>query len=243
MSNTSTVTPYESGSGSNTSTSSAIADIFSWLGDTDEDRALDQRAREARIEQVSRDISRQRVSSAPPMVSVELHMKKADTLLKSVTNAGYKIVQELPRASTDFVLIQSPKGQRIAVEQMHDGGVRLHAAHSRTRIDQIVRRHTLDRAVEHMTSGGMQVLSKELPNGEIQLVGRGSTTWGKQELHAQIHKDGSSVLDVVEVKGPRCEEIAKRFAEATCGQIIGTKKKDDYCCLPGELRRERVRTK
>src|ERR1035441_10490262 len=120
MSNTSVLTPYESDSVVNTGTSRAIADIFSWLGDTDEDRALDQRAKEARIEQLSKEALRQPVLCAPPMVSVDLHMRKADKLLKSVTNAGYQIVQDLPRLSTDFVLIKSPMGERVAVEQMHD---------------------------------------------------------------------------------------------------------------------------
>ena len=243
MSNTSTVTPYESDSVLDTSTSSAIEDLFSWLGDTDEDRATDQSAKEDRNRQLYRDISRSRTISATPVVSIELHMKTADALMRSVSNAGYKVVQEVPRVNADFLIIQSPRGERVAVEQMHKGGVRVHAAYSRTKIDKIVRRHTLDRAVEHLTSGGMQVVQKELPNGEIQLVGRGLTPQGKQELRAQIHKDGSSVLDVVEVKGPRCEEIVKRFAEATDGQIIAANRKDDYYCLPGELRRERVRAK
>ena len=243
MSNTSTVTPYESGGGSNTSTSTAIADVFSWLSDTDEDRAVDQRAKEARNRQLYKDISRTSAISAPPVVSIELHMKKADTLMRSVSNAGYKIVQEVPRVNTDFLIIQSPKGERVAVEQMHTGGVRMYAVHSKARINEIMRRHTFDQAMEHMTNGGMQVIHKELPNGEIQLKGCGSTAAGKQELRAQIRNDGSSILDVVDVKGPRCDEIAKRFAEATGGQITGTKKKDDYFCLPGELRRERVRSK
>jgi hypothetical protein len=243
MSNTSTVTPYESDSVTDTSTSSAIDDLFSWLGDTDEDRATDQSAKETRNRQLYIDMSRSRTIAAPPVVSIELHMKTAETLMRSVSNAGYKVVREVPRVNADFLIIQSPKGERVAVEQMHKGGVRVHAAHSRTRIDQIVRRHTLDRAVAHLTSGGMQVIQKELPNGEIQLVGRGLTPQGKQELHAQIHKDGSSVLDVVDVKGPRCEEIARRFAEATDGQITATNKKDSYYCLPGELRRERVHGK
>jgi len=254
MSNTSTVTPYESANGSGTSTSSAIGDVFSWLSDTDDDRAVDQQAKEARNRQLYKDISRTRTISAPNVVSIELHMKTADTLMRSVGNAGYKVVQEVPRLNADFLIIQSPKGERVAVEQMHNGGVRLYAAHSRAKIDEIMRRHTVERAVEHLTGAGLQVTRKDLPNGEVQLLARragplsgsskrGSGPQGNEELHAQIYKDGSSVLDVVDVKGPRCEEIAKNFAEATSGQIRATNKKDDYYCLPGELRRERVRAK
>ena len=254
MSNTSTVTPYESDNWSETSTSTAIADVFSWLSDTDEDRAIDQQAKQARNRQLCKDVARARTISAPPVVSIELHMKTADSLMRSVGNAGYKVVQEVPRPHTDVLIIQSPKGDRVAIEQVHDGGVRLYAVHSKAKIDEIMRRHTVERAIEHLTGSGLHVTRKDLPNGEVQLLARksgplsglpkrGPSSRGNEELHAQIHKDGSSVLDVVDVKGPRCEEIVKNFAAATSGQITGTNKKGDYYCLPGELRRERVRAK
>ena len=254
MSNTSTVTPYESDNGSETTTSAAITDIFSWLGDTDEDRAIDQQAKQARNRQLYKDVARARTISAPPVVSIELHMKTADSLMRCVGNAGYKVVQEVQRLHTDILIIQSPKGDRVAVEQMHHGGVRLYAAHSKAKIDEIMRRHTVERAIEHLAGSGLLVTRKDLPNGEVQLLARksgplselpkrGSSPEGNEELHAQIHRDGSTVLDVVDVKGPRCEEIAKNFAAATSGQITCTNRKGDYYCLPGELRRERVRAK
>ncbi len=243
MSNTSEATPYESDDGSSTYSTAEVAEVSAWLRDTDQDREIDQRAKETRSRQLAEDISRKHSILAPPVVSIKLHMKKADTLLTSVTNAGYRIVQQVPRVNADFLILQDRKGGRIAVEQMHGGGVRLHAAHSRTRVDEIMRRHTLERAVEHLAGTGLKVSRKELPNGEIQLLARGTTSRGKEELHAQIRKDGSTVLDVVEVNGPRCEEIAKGFTEAIGGQITATNRKDDYYCLPGELRRERVQAK
>jgi hypothetical protein len=125
MSNTSTVTPYESDNGSETTTSAAIADVFSWLSDTDEDRAIDQQAKQARNRQLYEDVASARTISAPAVVSIELHMKTADSLMRCAGNAGYKVVQEVPRPHTDILIIQSPKGDRVAVEQMHTGGVRL----------------------------------------------------------------------------------------------------------------------
>jgi len=243
MSNTSTVTPYESNGGSNTSTDTTIADVFSWLGDTDEDRAADERAKEARGRQLSQDILRKGAVKAPPVVSIKLHMKTADTLLRSVGNAGYKVVQEVPRVNTDFLVLQGRTGDRVLIEQTHGGGVRLHAARSRVTIDQIMRRHTLDRAEEHLAGDGMQVVRKELPNGEIQLLARGSVAVGKEELHVQIRTDGSSIVDVVDGRGPHCAKIVNGFAEATGGQISSTKRKDEYYLLPGKLRRERVQAK
>lgn len=243
MSNTSTVTPYESETESNTTTATSKVDLFSWLADTDEDRAVDQRAREDRNRQLSKDLTRKHAVPAPPVMSIELHMKTTETLLKSGNNAGYKVVREVPSRNTDLLVLQGLRGDRVIVEQTRGGGVRMHAAHSRFGIDSIMRRHTLDRAVEHLAKAGLQVTRKELSNGEIQLLARGTAPGNKEELHAQIRKDGSSIIDVVDGRGPGCEDIVRGYAEATNGQVTATHRKDDYYLLPERKRPKETRAK
>ena len=114
---------------------------------------------------------------------------------------------------------------------------------SRTPINNIVRRHTLDLALAHLSAQGRQVACKTLPNGEVQVLARDASDSGKGELHAQIRQDGSSVLDVVGAKGAQCMDIVRDFAEATGCVIEQTQKKEQYFMLPGEVRREKVRAK
>ena len=243
MSNTSVVTPYESEESSSRGIGDVLGDVVGWLGDTDEDRAVDRRAKEANARQIAEDLSRRKQLAAVPVVSVNLHMKSADALLRSIPNAGYRIVQELPRPKADFLVLQGLSGDRVILEQTHGGGGRLHTVRSQAPINKIMRQNTLDRVADHQKKSGIRVESKTLVNGEVQMRVRGSSLPNGGELHVQVRNDGSSVLDVVGVHGPQCAQVVKEFAEATGGVLEQMIKKDEYYMLPGEVRREKVRTR
>lgn len=242
MSNTSVVTPYEA-SEERGSIADMMGEVMGWLKDTDEDRAADRQAKEARANQLADDLTRRKDLKSVPVVSVDLRMKSADTLLRSIPSAGYRVVQELPRPKADFLILKGQSGDRVILERSHDGSVRLHAEKSQTAINRIVQQHTLDRAMDYLNQSGMQVERKTLANGEVQMRVRGNSLPKGGELHAQVRNDGSTVLDVVGVRGPQCTEIVRQYAEATGGTVDEMVKKDEYYMLPGEVRREKVRTR
>ena len=242
MSNTSVVTPYEPNE-STSDIAESSGNLAAFFADTDVDHAFDRLASDAHAQQVTDDFARCKQLVPLPVVSVNLHLETAASLLRSAPAAGYRIVQELPRPKADFLILQSNHGDRVVIEQFHSGGVRAHALGSRVPINDIVRRQTLDLALNHLQDSGRQVVSKTLPNGEVQVQARSASDSGKGELHVQIRRDGSSVLDVVGTRGPQCMEIVREFAEATGGVIEQTVRKDECFMLPGELRREKVHIK
>jgi hypothetical protein len=200
-------------------------------------------AAEARAQQVTADFARRRQLESISVVSVDLHLGNAASLLRSAPAAGFRIVRKLPRQKADLHILQSDHGDRIVIEQSRGGGVRVHALGSRSPINDIVRRHTLDLALTYLRGSGRLIASKTLPNGEVQVRAGNASGSEKGELHVQIRRDGSSVLDVVGTRGSQCMEIVRNFAEATGGVIEQTVRKDEYFMLPGELRQEKVRAR
>jgi len=140
MSNTSVVSPYESSDYPGSGIAESSGDLAAVFADTDVDRAADRLAAEARAQQVTADFARRRQLESISVVSVDLHLGNAASLLRSAPAAGFRIVRKLPRQKADLHILQSDHGDRIVIEQSRGGGVRVHALGSRSPINDIVRR-------------------------------------------------------------------------------------------------------
>jgi hypothetical protein len=252
MSNTSVVTPYEESESTSRSVveaedlagggiAEAIGEIAAFFADRDADRASDRVSAAVRGQQTADDFRRRRQTQKVPLVSVNLHLADAGSLLRSAPEAGFRLTSRLARPKADLLVLENPRGERLVIEQARVGGVRMHAVGTRAPINDLMRQHTLDRALEHLRNSGREVMSQTLASGEVQILARGGSEASTGELHAQIRQDGSSVLDVVGAQGPKGMELVRGFAEATGGVITETVKKAEYFTRPGELRRNKVR--
>ncbi|MFC1718147.1 DUF2997 domain-containing protein, partial [Candidatus Poribacteria bacterium] len=64
---------------------------------------------------------------------------------------------------------------------------------------------------------------------------------GAAEIRAQVHKDGTTHIDIDKVKGNRCQDIVKELASAMGGEVSEMKRKASCFQLPGELARTKVK--
>ena len=103
MSNTSYVTPYESNDSVEYDAGESSGYYASVLSNTDTDRGadrekcreMDRLAAEERARQLTEDYARRKQQAAVPIVSVNLHLKDASSLLRSAPAAGYRVIQQL----------------------------------------------------------------------------------------------------------------------------------------------------
>jgi hypothetical protein len=257
MSNTSTVTPYESTNSEELSTAGLAAGagiaacvvgavaVVRWLvEETAEEReSLDNIRRERRREQLAHPglgklADERRVS--PSITTVSLHLNDADSLIRSAEHLGYRRESVAPSSaslSDQPVLLRNTTGERLAIGRNDKGRLIVSTAGSNRRVQKLVRQHTVDRAVEHLASRGMQVQTANLVNCEVQILARereSGVPGGAAEIKAQIGSDGQVVVDIDCVKGNRCEVIVQDFAQAIGGKVTATNKKSSYYQLPGE---------
>lgn len=248
MSNTSTVTPYESetssdsayaGSTTGSSTTGVaagvvgVAALIRWLvEETDEDRAATERIKkERRLERLTRQ----------PVSTVSLRLKQPDSLIVSAEKLGYRLESlNLPAGSPmekSPILLRGRSGERLAITRNANGRIDISTAGDQGRIRNLVGQHTLAKTVEHLAKKGMSVQTATLANGEVQIVGRETDSarrGGAAEVKAQVRADGTTLIDIDCVRGNRCETIVSEFAEAIGGRVTGMTKKESYFQLPGE---------
>ena len=74
----------------------------------------------------------------------------------------------------------------------------------------------------------MQVRTIKRSNGDIELLGSSS----EGEISAQVHEDGSTLVDINKVDGPHCENMLNDLASAVGGKVTDVKKKPSYFRLP-----------
>jgi len=94
-----------------------------------------------------------------------------------------------------------------------------------------VRQHTVNRAVEHLTSKGMGGQTAKLASGKVQILARErdhSRRGGAAEIKAQVHLDGTALVDVDKMRGNRWEEIVRYLALAVGGEVSGMRKNDHH---------------
>jgi hypothetical protein len=248
MSNTSTVTPYES-----TESISLAAGVVGacvagalvgtvaiaqWLlEETPEDRAIRDRIQTERRRE---RLSALKSAAAPKLTSVRLHLGDPESLVRAAEKLGYRldpVMQSAPSlASQPHILLSRPSGERLAIERNPKGRMVVHTLGNARRVQSLIRQHTTDRAVEHLTRAGMRVQTATLANGEVQILAheQGTRRGGAAEIRAQVRTDGTAWVDIAKVKGGRCETIVADLAQAIGGKVSQTTKKTEYYQLPGE---------
>lgn len=264
MSNVSTVSPYSNTSSTGigevkggaavlaagAAVGAAVA-VAQWLAEeTIADRAtVDKLHAERRQERLStgspRDLETPR-SEPLRLMSAGLYLRNADSLVRAAEKLGYRmeplVEPKRPLAQQTRLLLKSKRGERLAIEQSREGRLTLHTTRGEERIQQLVRQHTLDRAIDHLRERGMDVRAKQLANGETQILAhepdRGQRG-GAAEVKAQVRTDGTVRVDIDCVKGNRCETIVNELAEAVGGEVTHVRKKEAYFQLPGEPTRIR----
>lgn len=260
MSNTSTVTPYEttssqdsSGSVAGLAAAGAIACVVGlatgavalgqWLSEeTEQDReALDRLKTTRRAELLQGARNEPLVQSQGVITTVGLQLKNPESLVKTAEKLGYRLEPlahaAQPLSQRPQILLSGSRGERLAISRSESGRLTVHTAGDQRRVHDLVRHHSVDRATEHLKSKGMVVRAVELRGGEVQIhaVETGPTRkGGAAEIKAQVNVDGNTVIDVDKVVGKRCEEIVKDFAQAVGGEVVNTRRKASYFQLPGE---------
>lgn len=262
MSNTSDVTPYDSSGFSGSGSSAGGAGIVGlaaacvvgaavgaialaqWLGqETEADKEAAERLRARRCQETMDSWKK-----VKPMTiqTTHLHLRQPETLVSAAERLGYRVERPVPASGSAAdrpVLLRGPRGERLAIERNARGRLMVHTAGDLRRVQTLLRRHSVDRALQHLASQGMQVRTATLPTGEVQILARESVPrrGGAAEVKVQIRTDGSAWLDVDQIVGSRCEEIVQGLAQAIGGEVTGTTKKDAYFQLPGEPTKTDVR--
>ncbi|MCA1614087.1 MAG: hypothetical protein LC800_08035 [Acidobacteria bacterium] len=168
--------------------------------------------------------------------------------MRTAESLGYRVEPLAPSsvslAEQPQILLRRASGERLAIARNDAGRLVVHTAGDRRRVQALVRQHTVERAVEHLTSKGMGVQTAKLASGEVQILARErdrSRRGGAAEIKAQVSVDGIALVDVDKVRGNRCEEIVRDLAQAVGGEVSGMRKKDSYFQLPGEPAKTEVK--
>lgn len=215
-----------------------------WLGqETDADRATRGRFKALRQAEAAQE-SRKLMHRA--LRTTRLHLRDAAPLLQTARTLGYREATEAlagmvpPRGVT---LLENARGERLALERCANGRVMAHSAGDSAAVRTLLCEHTLNQALRHLAARGMAVETARLPNGEVQILARETTPGrgGQAEVRAQVHTDGTTWVDVDQVKGNRCDELVRGLAEAVGGKVTSTQPKDAYFQLPGEPARTQVK--
>jgi hypothetical protein len=274
MSNTSNLTPYDaSTAGSGTSTIGTGAGLACgiavacaagavlgavalarWLSEeTPEDRRAVERMKQERRRELLEsyksgvDLSKKPVEFSP-IKTVNLNLRELEPLVLSAQKLGYQteplIQPAKPLSQQPQILLRNASGERMVIERSPKGRLVVSTAGEHSRIQNLVRQHTVDRAIEHLSSRmDMELKIARLGNGEVQIHAqeRNAKRGGAAELKAQVQTDGSAWVDIEKVRGNRCEEIVSQLAQAIGAEVNGMKKKDSYYQLPGEPAKTKVR--
>lgn len=238
MSNTASVTPYDSESTNSSVVSGAAfatsaclegaVAVARWLVE----RTPDQEAAIAAANE--RDKAR-RVDAALRLTSVGLHLREASTLLSTAKTLGY-----LPAgtALAGVTLLQDAGGNRLAIERVATGKLVVHAGTARA-TQALLYRHTLDQVQRECVRQGMDVRVGRAGN-EVQITGVEKADChgnGRAVVRADVRRDGTVNVDISGVKGTRCETILGALAESVGGETTTMSRKREYFESPGEATR------
>ncbi len=250
MSNASIVTPF----GIAAVCVIGAAAFVLWLAEeTPEDRQADSRAREERRREIGRRHAERLEVAVPgrttvPLTVSALNLPEPDSLVRSAESLGY-VPEPLarpgaPLGEQPYILLKNDRGERLALSRDASNRLVLSTAGSEERIQAVVRRHTVDRALEHLRGRGMEVRVDALPGGGTRIMARETKAAagdGAALIDATVHRDGTAILDIDRVRGGRCSRIAADFAKAVGGEIVEMKKKPAWFQLPGEPARTGVK--
>ena len=214
--------------------------LAKWLADsTPEDvAAVECLKEEQRRERLLSPRSDRLVSNEAPirLASANLHLRSSVPLRRTAEKLGYRVVKPVSRQPQ--ILLVRASGERLAIGRDKQGQVTVTANDERY-VKDLVRCHTIDRAIDHLKSKGMNIQTASLPNGDIQITGneKRAKKDGKAEVTTQVHNDGSLFVDVGNINSNRCESIISELAGAVGGDVSNRKSKGGYR-LPVSSRRQ-----
>lgn len=257
MSNTSTVSPYEStGTSSSGSVGGGLAaacvigavagavTVARWLmEETEEDRAaVEARQRERERELLGVDRPEEPLS----LHTVSLYQREVEPLLQAAELLGYRrepLVVSSDQAIEQPILLRGCKGERLAITRNVQGTLDIATRGEQTRIQALVRQHSVERVSAYLNGKG-SVRSHHLPNGEVQLQTQEHHTGqpgGQAVISVQVRQDGTLWTDIDKLRGPRCQELVAELAKAVGGEVVETAHKEAFYQQPGEPTKTRVR--
>lgn len=210
--------------------------LAKWVANiTPEDRAAVECLKEQqRRERLLSARSGRAVSRETSLTSASLHLRSTEPLKRTAEKLGYRIV----KSPEPHILLARPSGERLAIGRNDHGQVTVTGGDER-HVKNLVKCHTVDRAIEHLKSKGMNIQTVSLPNGEIRITGneRRAKKDGVARVTTQVHNDGSLFVDVGNLKSDRCESIISDLASAVGGDVSDRKPEGGYR-LPVSSRRQ-----
>jgi hypothetical protein len=261
MSNTSTVTPYDtstpnstSGVGIGIAAACAVGVVTGlvaaarWLAEeTPEEKAMladlqRERRREAALASpASQDLTEG--LRLTEMLSVDLNLTETESLVHAAEKLGYRVEKLSNPGLNDHILLKKTTGERVALGRNNKDRIVVRTAGPKARVHALVRRHTDDRALGYLSRIGMHVQTARLANGEAQILAQpaaGASDENKAEIRAQVRADGSVLVDVEQVRGSGCMDVVEGLAQAIGGEVTSSSLKESYYELPGEPTKTRV---
>lgn len=169
--------------------------------------------------------------------TVNLHLNDLPQLLDSAGQMGYAAIQAQDFRSNSRTLLQHTDGTRIAISQNTQGGLSLHSLSDRRQLQSLVGHHTQNQVLKFLNEKGLKFESVHLSTGELQIIAQEQNQGqpsGSAQIKAQVQPDGATWIDIDRCRGNRCEAIVQQFATAIGGKVTGIKKKDSWFQLPGE---------
>lgn len=239
MSNTASVTPYDSESTNSSVVSGAASATSACLeGAVAVARWLVERTpdQEAAIAAANERDKARRVDAALRLTSVGLHLREASTLLSSAKALGYQPAGMAPAGVT---LLQDAGGNRLAIERVATGRLVVHSGTARV-TQALLYRHTVDQVQREFARRGMDVRIGHAGKGEVQITGVEKADRqgdGRAVVRADVRRDGTVEVDISGVKGTRCETILSALAESVGGETTTMSRKREYFESPGEATR------
>ena len=128
---------------------------------------LKEQQRRERLLSARRNIS---ISRETPvrLTSASLHQRSAEPLQRTSEKLGYRIVRPVSRGP--HILLARPSGEKLAIYHANQGKATVTANNERC-LRNLVRCHTVDRAIGYLQGKGMNIQTTSLPNGEIRITG------------------------------------------------------------------------
>ena len=258
MSNTATVTPYESSPSSDSGSVglagaicvagiAVVATAAAWLcEESEQDRVASARLAEARKRDLTDGAGLRVALDGVRVYTSSLHVSDVAPILLAAEGLGFNrgCPQGLQGGTKPFVFLTNGAGARLAVERTTEGRVKLHSSESQQRVQaSVVRQQSMRGVIGELVKGGFQVQTGRSANGETQLLGKpGSSAGGAPvgEVRAQVRADGAIWVDIEKTKGRVCEQMVRDIADAVGGTVTDMRIKSEYYQLPGEPTRTKL---
>lgn len=237
MSNTSTVSPYESAIqdeavDDRTPLAAEAATVVQLLlGEDPDSRAQRRSLQERKVRQ-----ARRRLRTA------RLHLQDSKLLLSSLELQGYRPLSCAGVGTT--TLLANSGGERLSLAREGSRVVLRSLAPAAT-LERVVQFHALEAVRQHLRTLGQEAItSSPSAGGEVRIQsvppGGRVPAAASPKLTIDVRADGTTRVDVDGARGSECAGIVAGLAAAIGGRVTETHLKPAYFQGPGEPRRVKV---